>query len=166
MSDNLNINVTLDAFSKIVVEKWRQRMLIAGVGVHANYSSTRNLFRSFQFNMMQGRIDFTFLRYGHYVDRGVGGEIFKGNSGDLGFTPKRKAKKWYYAVFMNQARALERIMADKFGIAASIYVSESWESIRMPVANRSYDSAGNSTRVNPLFEARKQELELLRNWVK
>lgn len=151
MADNLDLKVSLEAFSKIIIEKWQLRMIKAGVGTDKR--STKKLFQSFSFNLQQGKIDFTYLKRGHYVDRGAGREVSKGNSGNLGFTPRRKAKKWFYAVFMSQARALERIMSEKFGIATSIYINESWK--QEPA----------SKTVNKLAETRRQELELMRNWV-
>lgn len=163
MAENLDIKVTLDAFSKIVVEKWRLRMLNVNVG--SDPRSTKALFNSFRYQVRGGQIDFTYLKYGHYVDRGVGREIYIGNPGDLGFTPKRKPKKWYYGIFMSQARALERIMADKFAIATQVYITETWEVPWLPVAQRSYDAQGNSTRANWVFEARKQELEAFKKFV-
>ncbi len=161
MSDTVNYQQTIDAFSKIVIEKWRQRMITAGVGVHPTYTSSRKGYNSFSFRSGNKRIDFSFLQYLHYVDRGVGREVYKGNSGDLGFRPKRQLKKWYYAVFMSQARALERIMNKKFGMQAQVFVSEFWEAARSNTG-RTYDSSGMSTKPNALFEARKMELELAR----
>jgi len=44
--------------------------------------------------------------------------------------------------------------------------NESWETQSLPVLQRSYDDSGNSLGVNPLMEARRQELEMLKTWVK
>ena len=39
------------------------------------------------------KIEFSFRLYGFFVDMGVGKEVSRGNSGDLGFTPTRKPKE-------------------------------------------------------------------------
>lgn len=160
----VNYQQTIDAFSKIVIEKWRTRMLSVGVGVHPTYSSSQKGYNSFNFRSGNKRIDFSFLKYLHYVDRGVGREVYKGNSGNLGFKPKRRKKKWYYAIFMGQARALERIVNQKFGMQTQVFVSEFWQVPDKDLSKRSYDSKGMSTKPNALFEARKQELELARQF--
>ena len=56
-----------------------------------------------------------FLEYGLWQDFGTGKEIPRGNSGDIGRTKRRVAKKWfstkYYASVMN----LRDFMADNIG---------------------------------------------------
>lgn len=51
-------------------------------------------------------IEFKFLQYGVYVDNGTGREISRGNGGDLGFTPKRKPKEWYYRKYYGSRMVL------------------------------------------------------------
>lgn len=63
------------------------------------------------------RIEFSFLEYGLYVDRGTGREIPRGNSGDIGFTPKRQPRPWYskklYASLMNLLQDLPTITGEE-----------------------------------------------------
>lgn len=149
MAENLDPRVTLDAFIKITISKWRMRLFKLGA------SRTMKLMRSFTYTISPGRIDAEFNLYGHYVDRGAG----RGKSKASG---SRQAKKWYYAIFMSQARALERIMAEKFALSVQIYVMESWEQQNQVMVMDGRQNQKQSTNV--LFETRKQEFELLRNW--
>ena len=56
-----------------------------------------------------------FLEYGLYQDYGTGGEVPRGNSGDLGREKKRQRRRWfsrkYYASVMN----IKEFMAESLG---------------------------------------------------
>ena len=60
-------------------------------------------------------IEFKFLQYGIYVDSGTGREIERGNLGDLGFTPRRKAKEWYYRKYYASRMVLNETMFAFYG---------------------------------------------------
>ena len=65
------------------------------------------------------RIEFFYKLYGEFVNQGVGKEVALGNSGDLGFTPNRKAKRWYSPVFFREVMKLHEILAHAAGKAAA-----------------------------------------------
>lgn len=65
------------------------------------------------------RIEFFYKLYGEFVNQGVGKEIALGNSGDLGFTPTRQAKRWYSPVFFREVQKLHEIIAHAAGQQAA-----------------------------------------------
>ena len=65
------------------------------------------------------RINFFYKLYGEFVNQGVGKEIALGNSGDLGFTPNRKAKRWYSPVFFREVIKLHEILSHAAGKKAA-----------------------------------------------
>ena len=69
-------------------------------------------------------IEFRFLQYGIYVDSGTGKEISRGNMGDLGFRPKRKAKEWYYRKYYASRMVLNEEMAKYYGEAYNGMLTE------------------------------------------
>jgi hypothetical protein len=107
------------AWAEIVLKLFKRKIVDLGV-----YDSG-DLFDSLAFTVVQqsggdiSRIEFFYNTYGRFQDMGTGREVWKGNPGDLGFTPKRKRKPWYSKVFWGNMKDLSRIVAEHYGEEAS-----------------------------------------------
>lgn len=113
----VNINDTIRAWADIVLEKWHAK--ITELKVYEKGNLDDSLLYDLLLNAGEDidKIDFSFKLYGIYVDMGVGREISKGNSGDLGFTPTRKPKEWYSKKFYGQVMKLREILMEQYGKA-------------------------------------------------
>jgi hypothetical protein len=69
-------------------------------------------------------INFLFTEYGIYVDKGTGKEVRRGNSGDLGFTPKRKPKPWFDKKFYYYTHKLAERLAEISGMRQTQIIKE------------------------------------------
>lgn len=104
---------TLDAWANIVIQIWKRNI------TELRVYDTGELYDSFLQTLLYNagnsasKIEFSFALHGAFVDAGVGGEISKGNGGDLGFTPLRKAKPWKKPLY-GQLLRLRDIMREKF----------------------------------------------------
>ncbi len=113
----IDINLTLMAWADIVIEKFK--MNIQELDVIDEGYLYESLLQTLLVNAGQDieRIDFSFKLYGIYVDMGVGKETQKGNSGDLGFQKKRKAKEWFSRKYYGQVMKLREILLDRYSKA-------------------------------------------------
>lgn len=109
-----DINLTLIAWADIVLEKWHFN--IADLDIIDKGYLDNSLIHNLLINAGQDidRIDFSFKLYGIFVDMGVGGEIRKGNSGDIGSDKVREAKEWYSKKFYGQIMKLKQILIEKY----------------------------------------------------
>jgi hypothetical protein len=115
MSENLNIERTVEAWAEITVKEWHARLNQLNIGV------TGALYDSIQFTIKPSDgipdiINFEHNHYGIFVETGTGRGISKGNTGDLGFTPKRKPKRWFTPVLNKEVVKLTNILASKYAI--------------------------------------------------
>lgn len=109
-----NLELTLAAWADITLKIWKER--IAELKVYDSGELLNSLLQTLVYNAgaNEGKVEFSFKLYGIFVDMGVGREVFKGNDGDLGFTPIRKRKEWYSRVFYREVMRLREIIAEKF----------------------------------------------------
>ena len=99
-----------------VVKIWKEQITLLGViDTGSLLRSTLPLSMSADGKFSQVLLSQTFLEYGLYQDYGTGGEVPRGNSGDLGREKKRQRKRWfsrkYYASVMN----IKEFMAESLG---------------------------------------------------
>ena len=113
MSDNQTEFYT--GWAEIVLKLWKRKIMDMEVWHSGQLFDSLVHHVITQANGNVAMIEFFFLMYGRFQDMGVGREVFKGNSGDLGFTPKRKRKMWYSKVFWGSVQDLARIVAEKYG---------------------------------------------------
>lgn len=108
---------TIRAWAEITLKIWRAKI------TELKIYETGELYESFLNDLTVsagndvGKVEFSFKLYGIFVDMGVGREISKGNSGDLGFTPVRKRKEWYSRIFYREVMILKDILKEKYGKA-------------------------------------------------
>ena len=114
---------TISAWADITLKIWRDKI------VQLQVYETGELMASLKNELARAagksveKVEFAFNLYGVFVDMGVGKEIFKGNSGDLGFTPVRKRKEWYSKVFYREVMKLKDILIKKYSDAAAQQVT-------------------------------------------
>ena len=104
------------AFNDTMVKIWKEQITLLGViDTGSLLRSTLPLSMSADGKFSQVSLSQTFLEYGLYQDYGTGGEVPRGNSGDLGREKKRQRKRWfsrkYYASVMN----IKEFMAESLG---------------------------------------------------
>jgi len=136
VSANTNIQLTLQAWSDIVEERWLDKIHKLGIG------QTGMLENSFRHQVITDgagnpeRIEFAFNFYGRFVDIGVGRGMQAGvTKDDPGYWDyrdfygqlniyKRKSKKWYSNTLYAERQKLVRILADKYSHIGTITVVE------------------------------------------
>src|SRR5665648_298391 len=120
MADNTNLSLTVDAWAKIVIERWENKI------VRLRIHNTGNLAKSFaihvftQSNGDPDKIEFAFNYYGKFSDMGVGTGITAGEAG----SGNRKKKPWYSKVFFGQVKQLGVILRSKYEYLSLIHISE------------------------------------------
>lgn len=103
------------AWAEVTIKIWKDKILQLDV------FDTGALYESFVKHVVThsggdvAKIDFMFNLYGMYVAAGVGKEISRGNTGDLGATPAREAKNWYSPVFYKEVMKLKDFLAWRYG---------------------------------------------------
>ena len=104
------------AFNDTMIKIWKEQITLLGV------IDTGRLLRSpiaiglsADSKCSQIMLSQAFIEYGLWQDYGTGGEVPRGNSGDLGHAKKRQRRRWfsrkYYASVMN----IKEFMADSLG---------------------------------------------------
>ena len=106
----------VSAFNDTMIKIWKEQITLLGViDTGSLLRSTLPLSISADGKFSQVSLSQTFLEYGLYQDYGMGGEVPRGNSGDLGREKKRQRKRWfsrkYYASVMN----IKEFMAESLG---------------------------------------------------
>ncbi|HZK94363.1 MAG TPA: hypothetical protein VFC67_09165 [Prolixibacteraceae bacterium] len=118
MADNTNLSLTVDAWAKIVIERWENKI------VRLRIHNTGNLAKSFaihvftQSNGDPDKIEFAFNYYGKFSDMGVGTGITAGEAG----SGNRKKKPWYSKVFFGQVKQLGVILRSKYEYKAQLTI--------------------------------------------
>jgi hypothetical protein len=118
MSDNQNISLTVEAWAKIVIERWELQMARAGV------RGTGKLLNSFMYTIHSQAngnpelIQFAFNYYGKFVDMGVGRGVTLESVG----VSNRKPKPWYSKVFWSQFQKLKELMVEKYKIKSTMSI--------------------------------------------
>lgn len=113
----VDINATIAAWADIVIQKFHAK--ITELKVYDKGNLDHSLMQELLVNAGPDidKIEFTFKLYGIFVDMGVGKEISKGNSGDLGFTPTRQPKEWFSKKYYGQVMKLREILMEQYSKA-------------------------------------------------
>jgi hypothetical protein len=121
MSDNLNINVTLQAWADIVIDRWEQKIQTLKINYsHQLYESFHNHVRA-EADGNAAKIEFAFNYYGKFVDMGVGKGV---KLEDRGTVTTRRPKKWYSSVFFTEIKKLGYILAEKYARKGAVTIIE------------------------------------------
>ena len=122
MTENLNINETLQAWADITIDKWEQKIQTLKI----NYSY--QLIESFANHIISNasgdiaKIEFAFNYYGKFVDMGVGKGVKLEGRGIV--MTRRKPKKWYSKTFFTEITKLTHILAEKFARKGAVTIIE------------------------------------------
>lgn len=126
MANDANLNTFIDSWSETVLKMWRGKMLALNVYDEGKLYESLKDYVGGKTGEIYSKIVFEYLEYGIYVDIGTGREVSRGNSGDLGFSPKRKQKQWYSKVFYREVMKLKEYMAYRVGAEAAGMISMLW----------------------------------------
>jgi len=133
MSDNTNLKLTTEAWAKIVIERWLEK--IERLKIHHSYQ----LADSFVWDVHTAangepdKIAFAFNYYGKFVDMGVGNGVTIDDVGELNTSRRingataynrRRPKPWYTKTFAGQVKQLAKIMAEKYARKTGLLVYE------------------------------------------
>jgi len=105
----------IEAWTRMMITIWEQRLEFYEIGVTGALKNSLQMEIIRQANGDVAKINHFFLYYGQYVDRGVGKEIWRGNPGDLGFTPKREKKPWIQGKYWYSKEKLKAEMIEQTG---------------------------------------------------
>ena len=120
MAENTNIGLTVEAWAKIVIERWEQKIERLKIGHSGNLAKSFTQHVITQSNGSPEKIEFAFEYYGKFVDMGVGrgvklADVGSGNN-------YRKRKPWYSPVFFGQVKEMAKILAEKYGMKGQLSI--------------------------------------------
>jgi hypothetical protein len=127
MAENTNISLTVDAWAKIVIERWVRKI------VDLKIMGTGALVRSFAYTVTNDaggnpeKIIFAFNYYGKFLEMGVG----KGVALQEVEMSNRRKKPWQSKVFYGQVEALKRIMVEKYQLKSQIAITDAINSSKI-----------------------------------
>ena len=104
------------AFNDTMIKIWKEQItLLDVIDTGRLLRSPMSVGLSADGKYSQVQLSQAFFEYGLWQDYGTGGEVPRGNSGDLGRSKKRQRRRWfsrkYYASVMN----IKDFMADSLG---------------------------------------------------
>jgi hypothetical protein len=113
----VDINDTIAAWADIVIEKFHAK--ITELKVYDKGNLDHSLMQELLVNsgVDIDKIEFSFKLYGVFVDMGVGKELSKGNSGDIGSKPTRQPKEWFSKKYFGQVMRLKELLMEQYSKA-------------------------------------------------
>ena len=106
----------VNAFNKTMIQIWQEQITLL------NVIDTGRLLKSpISFpvtadgRFLEVSLSQAFLEYGLWQDYGTGKEVPRGNTGDIGKTKKRVAKKWFSKKYYSSVMNLKDFMAESIG---------------------------------------------------
>lgn len=122
MKTNTNIELTIQAWSEIVIKNWLDKI------EKLNIYSTFQLHDSFTHHIISNaggdiaRIEFAFNYYGKFIDMGVGKGV---KIEDVTNTDnRRRPKKWYSKVLYSEFMKLKELLAEKYAKKGALAIIE------------------------------------------
>jgi hypothetical protein len=133
MSGNTNLNLTVDAWSQFVIERWKKKINALQIGYSQSLedSLSREVFSS---SGNISKVEFSFNYYGKFTDMGVGRGVSLGDVGSLQSDRslsgnetgnRRRPKKWHSKTFFTEVAKLKFILAENYAHAGTISIRES-----------------------------------------
>lgn len=122
MAENLNMNLTVQAWADIVITIWLNK--IDQMKIHDTYQ----LADSFTHHVISHsngdvqKIEFAFNYYGKFVDMGVGRgvtleDVARGNT-------SRHPRPWYSRTFYSEVKKLSQLLAQKYARKGALVIVE------------------------------------------
>lgn len=113
--------INYEQWAEVVIDRFQDNINRKDIGF------TGDLFDSFEHNVNTSAngnvslVSFMFNFYGRFVDMGVGRDTPIGNSGDLGYTP-RKRKEWFGRQLWFEVQKLSEVLARIYGKQAALTI--------------------------------------------
>ena len=145
MSENLNTELTVEAWAEITIKEWVSKAAMLGISPDDPLSLDR--FVQHVITNSNGdpqRVEFAYDYYLNFIDWGVGNGVTLEDR-DLMISSgatTRRPKLWFTDVFYKQVKILAHLMAEKNAKAAALMISTNLTK---------YDSSGS--KVNPTKSA-------------
>jgi len=118
MAENTDLGITIEAWAKIVIERWEQKIVKLGIKRTGKLLNSFTHFVNTQSGGSPDKITFAFEYYGKFVDMGVGRGVKLGAVE----TSIRTAKPWYSKTFWSQFEKLKDIMVEKYQVKSKITI--------------------------------------------
>lgn len=113
------------AFNDTMAKIWRERMaMLKIIDTGALYRSVVSMRLAANADASDVSMEWGFLEYGLYQDRGTGRETPVGNSGDLGRLKIRERRPWLRKSFYSSSMNLKEFMAESLGQEAIAIISD------------------------------------------
>ena len=145
----IDIKTTFDAWFDVTVKVLRKKMALLNIRkTGALYDSLGWLSNEGDKDTIKGTLEYNI--YGKFVDMGVGGEMSKGNAGNVKTT--RKRKEWYSKLFYSQVMRLREIYQQKYGKEVATGLVNMIEASN----DLKYSSYGDKDRARNMKNYRKQ----------
>lgn len=106
----------VNAFNKTMIQIWQEQITLLDV-----IDTGRLLKSPISFpvtadgRFLEVSLSQAFLEYGLWQDYGTGKETPRGNTGDIGRTKRRQAKKWFSRKYYSSVMNLKDFMAESIG---------------------------------------------------
>lgn len=120
MADQTNMNLTVEAWAEIVIDKWETMIARLKIGHSGNLLNSFAHHVATQANGDPERIEFVFEYYGKFIDMGVGRGV---PISEVQFSD-RKRKPWYSKTFFSQVKKLGEILSEKYAAKAQATIIE------------------------------------------
>ncbi|MBD5226863.1 MAG: hypothetical protein HDS67_02245 [Bacteroidales bacterium] len=114
----------LTAFYSTMARIWKDRvMLTRAFDTGALYTSIQNGVFSVGPQALSTEMQWSFLRYGVFVDAGTGRNTWRGNGGDLGRDNTRRRKRWFSRKHFSSYMNLKEFYEENIGRDATQIIS-------------------------------------------
>lgn len=126
MSENLNIELTVEAWAEITIKEWINKA--AALGIAPDDPLTLDRFVHHVITNSNGdpqRVEFAYDYYLNFVDWGVGNGVTIENRDMMirsGAT-RRRPKMWFTDVFYKQVKILSHLLEEKLAKKAELIIS-------------------------------------------
>ena len=104
------------AWNDTMIKIWKEQITLLGViDTGRLLQSPIKLATRADGRFVECQLSQAFLEYGLWQDYGTGGEVPRGNSGDLGYAKKRKKRPWFSKKYYSSVMNLKDFMAENLG---------------------------------------------------
>lgn len=125
MSENLNIELTVEAWAEITIKEWINRA--AALGIAPDDPLTLDRFVHHVITNSNGdpqRVEFAYDYYLNFVDWGVGNGVTIENRDMMirsGAT-RRRPKMWFTDVFYKEIKVLSKLLEEKYSKKTTVLI--------------------------------------------
>lgn len=104
------------AWNDTMINIWKEQITLLGViDTGRLLQSPIKLATRADGRFVECQLSQAFLEYGLWQDYGTGGEVPRGNGGDLGYAKKRKKRPWFSKKYYSSVMNLKDFMSENLG---------------------------------------------------